>query len=64
MLTTGFCGGYTTFSAYSYEAAVMLENGSYGRAALYSLGSVVLGLLAVFAGFTLARGLIGTRAPG
>jgi CrcB protein len=64
MLTTGFCGGYTTFSAYSYETAVMLENGSYGRAAIYSLGSVVFGLLAVFAGFMLARTFIGTRAPG
>jgi fluoride exporter len=64
MLTTGFCGGYTTFSAYSYETAVMLENGSYARAAIYSLGSVLLGLLAVFAGFMIARGFIGTRAPG
>jgi CrcB protein len=64
MLTTGFCGGYTTFSTYSYETAVMLENGSYGRAAIYALGSVVLGVLAVFAGFMIARGLFGTRAPG
>src|ERR1700709_541706 len=48
MLTTGFCGGYTTFSAYSYETAAMLESGSYGRAALYSLGRVVLGLLSTF----------------
>jgi CrcB protein len=64
MLTTGFCGGYTTFSSYSYETAVLLENGSYGRAAIYSLGSVVLGLFAIFAGFMLARTFIGTRAPG
>lgn len=64
MLTTGFCGGYTTFSAYSYETALMLENGSYGRAAVYSIGSVVLALAATFAGFVLARGLIAGRAPG
>jgi CrcB protein len=64
MLTTGFCGGYTTFSAYSYETALMLESGNYSRAAIYSLGSVVLGLLATFAGFVLARGLVGTRAAG
>jgi CrcB protein len=64
MLTTGFCGGYTTFSAYSYETALMLESGDYGRAALYSLGSVALGLLATFAGFMLARALVGVRATG
>ena len=64
MLTTGFCGGYTTFSAYSYETALMLENGSYGRAAAYSLGSVVLALAATFAGFVLARGLLAGRAAG
>lgn len=64
MLTTGFCGGYTTFSAYSHETALMLESGNYSRAAIYSLGSVTLGLLATFAGFLLARGVIGARAPG
>ncbi|MEP7088335.1 MAG: fluoride efflux transporter CrcB [Gemmatimonadota bacterium] len=64
MLTTGFCGGYTTFSAYSYETAMMLESGSYMRAAIYSLGSVVLAVLATFAGFMLARGIVGSRAAG
>ena len=64
MLTTGFCGGYTTFSAYSYETAVMLEKGDYGRAAFYSIGSVVLALLATFCGFILARALIGARPSG
>jgi fluoride exporter len=61
MLTVGFCGGYTTFSSYSYETMVMLEEGQFGRAALYSLGSVVLALFATFAGFVLARELIAFR---
>jgi CrcB protein len=64
MLTTGFCGGYTTFSSYSYETAVLLERGEYSRAALYSIGSVVLSLLATFVGFAIARAVFGSRASG
>jgi CrcB protein len=61
MLTVGFCGGYTTFSSYSYETLVLLEEGQVARAAVYSLGSIVLALFATFAGFMLARELIAFR---
>jgi CrcB protein len=61
LLATGVCGGYTTFSTYSYEVALMIEDGQYERAGAYALGSVVLALLATMAGFVLARELIAVR---
>jgi fluoride exporter len=42
---TGFCGGFTTFSTYSYESIRLLERGSVGAAAANTIGSVVVGLL-------------------
>ena len=60
-LTTGFCGGYTTFSTYSYETATLLEDGQYGRAGAYAMASVVLALVATFGGFVVARELIALR---
>ena len=49
-LITGVCGGYTTFSTYSYDGLVLLRQGSNLSFLLYVIGSVVLGLLATFAG--------------
>ena len=61
LLTTGFCGGYTTFSTFSYEAATLLEEGGWQRAALYVLASVLLSLAAVFLGFAAADAVAGAR---
>lgn len=54
LLATGFCGGYTTFSTFSFETATLIERGDYGRAGMYILLSVVVSLLATFAGFAVA----------
>ncbi len=52
---TGFLGGFTTFSAYSLELALMIERKAWLNALLYAAGSVVLALLAVMAGLILIR---------
>src|SRR5215217_258087 len=60
-LTTGFCGGFTTFSTFSYETVRLLEDGDYRRAGLYALASVVLSLIGVLVGFSMARLMLGSR---
>lgn len=52
-LATGFCGGFTTFSAFSLENMQLLKSGNYSLALTYILLSVVICMLAVFAGFKL-----------
>ncbi len=54
-LTTGVLGGFTTFSAFSLDAALLLERHAYWPAAAYMAGSVLLSLLALFAGLSLFR---------
>jgi CrcB protein len=54
-LTTGILGGFTTFSAFSLDAALLLERGQFALAALYALSSPVLAILALFAGLWLLR---------
>jgi CrcB protein len=61
LLGVGFCGGYTTFSTFSYETLTLLEDGDWRRAGLYVALSVGVSLLATFAGFAAARELIVLR---
>jgi fluoride exporter len=60
-LTIGLCGGYTTFSTFSYETVALLEDGEWGRAALYVGLSVGLSIFATFLGFALAREVVVLR---
>ena len=56
-LMTGVLGGYTTFSAYSLDAALLYERGELMLAALYVVGSVLLSIGGLFAGLALIRHL-------
>ena len=54
-LTTGILGGFTTFSAFSLDTALLIERHSYALAAGYVTGSVFAGLVAFFVGYSLFR---------
>lgn len=55
-LTAGFCGGFTTFSAFALENVELLLDKNYGTFAAYSFASFVLCIGAALAGLILTRG--------
>ena len=57
-LTTGLLGGFTTFSAFSLDAAVMWQRGDYALLASYGVGSVLLSIGALFLGMGATRALV------
>ncbi|MCW3119964.1 MAG: crcB [Chitinophagaceae bacterium] len=54
-LTTGICGGFTTFSAFAFENMNLLRTGDVSYSLLYAASSVILGIIAVFAGIALIK---------
>lgn len=58
-LGVGVLGGYTTFSTFSLETYELIREGLVAQAAFYSIGSLLLGVIAVWVGFAVARAFVG-----
>lgn len=54
-LATGFCGGFTTFSAFAWENLELLQQQRYGSFLVYTLGTLALGIAATTIGYLLAK---------
>lgn len=55
LLTTGLCGGFTTFSTFSKESLALIEGGRYSLFVFYVAGSVALGIIAAGLGFWIVK---------
>ncbi len=55
LIPTGFVGAYSTFSTYEWETLSSLRTGAFSLAALYAIGSLILGLVAAWGGAVLAE---------
>lgn len=55
LIPTGFLGAYSTFSTYEWETLSTLQTGAFSLAAIYALGSLLLGILATWGGVILAE---------
>ncbi|MEO8623606.1 MAG: fluoride efflux transporter CrcB [bacterium] len=61
LLSTGFCGGFTTFSTFSNESVRLIQGGEYRRATVYVGLSLILSFAAIVVGYAIARSTLGAR---
>ena len=54
-VVVGFCGGFTTFSSFTNENFILLQNGQFLTAFVYILGSVLVGILSVYIGYLISN---------
>ena len=54
-LMVGVCGGFTTFSSFSLENMMLLQNGQYFSALIYTLSSVIFSIMAVYLGYIISN---------
>lgn len=58
LLVVGILGGFTTFSSFSLDTVALIEKGAVSSAVIYVFSSVVISLMATFAGFAVGRALL------